>query len=185
MKNEPAGPCIPSSCLLHPECMAALAARLSEAAGLVAGAAERLSKFQEALGKNGAAQPPMRAADIQRYAAEFQQFGASLGRLMAEMRNLRSRLTAGGGKPLALAEMIAGFPGAYRAKAAEAHATLRSRIDAFRRSLSSLGYVAGTHLVYLDALLRFIGEAAGLEATYHPRRCALPSARMGLVDRQA
>lgn len=171
----------------NPQHALALASRLAEAAALVAEASERLADLRKSL-------PGMPASAIYRQAEELQKSGAALGRLVAEVKRLHQFILRGSsstdnGRPAPdrnsrrLEEVIAGFPDTHRREATAALAVLREKSAAFRKTLASFGYVAGTHLVYLNALLRFIGEAAGLEVTYHPRRPAMPSASMGLVDK--
>ena len=159
----------------NPQLLVGLAGRIDEAASAVRETAEALALFRGDL-------PRMGAQEICRRAEDFEKMGADLGRKTAEVRSLAFRITRGEQR---LSETLAGYPASYREEVVRALERLRKEAAALKSGMSCLGYVAGTHIVYLDALLRCVGEATGLEATYHPRKPAMPSANMGIVDKTA
>lgn len=159
----------------NPQVLVALAARLGEVTDALRETAVVLKQFRKDL-------PGMKSADIFRRADEFEAAGKALGKRAAEIRALAFRITRGERR---LTDSLADYPEPHRAEVVEALARFREEAAALKSDVSSLGYVAGTHLVFLDSLLRCVGEVTGLQATYHPRKPAMPSVKMGIVDRTA
>ena len=116
------------------------------------------------------------------HAADFDATGVAIGRQVAEVRVLAYKMTGGQGR---LRDAIKNYPKAHRTSVSTVLKEMAKIVTNLKHSISSLGFVAGTHLVYLDALLRSVGEATGMEATYNPRRPAMHRASMGIVDKTA
>lgn len=153
----------------------ALCNRLEETRRLLEQASQSLVSFRESF-------PRLKAADILSHAAGFDATGAAIGRQVADVRVLAFKIT--GGK-VRLREAMRSYPEAHRTRVEQSLDQLADTVGNLKHNVASLGFVAGTHLVYLDALLRSVGEATGMEATYNPRRPAMYRASMGIVDRTA
>ena len=134
----------------------ALCNRLRETCSLLEQAEEALAAFRERF-------PRLKASDILAHAADFDATGTAIGRQVAEVRVLAYKMTGGQGR---LREVIKHYPKAHRDSVLAVLKRLCVIVKDLKHSISGLGFVAGTHLVYLDALLRSVGEATGMEAIH-------------------